>query len=641
LYDSRPTGTNGAYPTIQITSANGLNYIVNNNGQISGGSVGANQWYHCAVARKSSVTKMFLDGVQVGADYADVNNYLNGASRPLIGTDGITPNGSPLPGFMDEIKVTKGVAKYVQNFTPPTAAYSAAGSGDVLWIVRAMYNTTADTHKANDRVQICLEYIGQDVANLVYDLLVTYANVDPSFITLANWQSETATYLNTVYSALIAEPTAVSDLVSELIEQASLVVWWDDVNEQIRLQVLRSIPTTSDFYDEDNMMMGTLQVQEQPDKRVSQVYTYFAKINPLVNADQIDNYASTVFSTDAAAELAYGSASIKKIFSRWIPTGGRAVATALNTITLARFVTPPRLVVFDVLRGSEAAPQLGLGYQIQGWPFQLQDGSPDTVPVQVVRLNPRADYFEVEAEEVFAGAQVAGTSPDRHTILIDANILNVNMRTIHDTLYAAPTSGVTVDCTVLAGIIVGSASPATPAFDVGSWPAGVTINLTVIGRIEGTGGNGGTGGNAHGGGFAASVGGTALFTRQAISLTDSAGQIWGGGGGGGGGAGGASGAGGGGGGGAGSSPGSGGSGGTPSGVVGQSGTTEAAGPGGGGSADGQTGGAGGGPGLAGTNGVSSGAGSGGAGAAAGKAVDGVSFITTVGAAGDRRGSQVN
>lgn len=544
LYDSRPSATNGAYLRIQIRSDNVLEVFVNSVGIAGGGALSANQWYHAAVTRASGIMRVFLDGVQLGSNVADSTVYLNPANRPIIGADGNSLGGNPLSGFMDEIKITKGVARYVQAFTPPTAAYSLTGSGDVLWIVRAQYNTLADTHRASDRVQLCLEYLSEDVADLIYDLLVTYASVDPSFVTLANWQTETSTYLNTHYSSLIAEPTAVADLVSELIEQATLAMWWDDVEEQIRLQVLRSISTTADTFDEDVMMEGTLEVQEQPQKRVSQVYTYFNRINPLVNLDQIDNYASTTSASDTASEAEYGSASIKKIFSRWIPAGGRAVADALNDIILARFVTPPRRISFDVLRGSTSAPQLGLGYQVMGWPFQEQDGSDDSVPVQIVSLNPRADVFEVEAEEVFAGTDVVGSSPDRHTILIDANVLNVNLRTIHDSLYAAPTSGITVDCTILDGIIVGSSITSSPAFDVGTWPGGVTVNLTVIGRIEGKGGAGGTGGRDHFAGSNGSVGGAATLP-------------------------------------------------------------------------------------------------GGSGAAAGSSIDGVSFVTTVGGAGDRRGSQVN
>lgn len=632
IYDSRPTGTNGAYLCIYLNTK--LRVFVNSADRIVGATtLLVNTWYHVAVTRTGGTTRLFLNGVQDGADTSSFT-YLNGTSRPSIGTDGVGAT-NPITGYMDEIRVSNGAVRFAGTFPVPNAAYSASGSGDVLSIIRAQYNTVAVAHVAGDRVQLCTEYVGEDVADIIYDLLTTYAGIDPDFITLANWQTETGTYLSTIYSALIAEPTPVNELVAELIEQASLVVWWDDISQQVRLQVLRAVSTTADTYDEDNMMMNSLEVKEQPERRISQVYTYFNKINPLVNKDQIENYGSTAFAIDDDAELEYGSASIKKIFSRWIPAGGRAVADSVNAILLARFVTPPRRVSFDVMRYSGDAPALGLGYQVMGWPFQDQTGAADTVPVQIVRLNPRADVFEVECEEVFAGAEVAGGSPDSHVILIDANTQNVNLRDMHDSLYAEATSGVTVFCTVLAGVLVGSSSTANPAFDVGTWAAGVTVDITVQGTIEGAGGNGAAGTTTTGN--AGSVGGPALYTRRAITLRDASGAIWGGGGGGGAGGGG-HGTGGGGGGAAGQLPGNGGSpGGSP-------GTTTAGGafgnPVGGFTGGNGRGGNGGGPGLSGSSGTGDtfAAGSGGA---AGASIDGISFVTTIGGAGDRRGGQIN
>lgn len=627
LYDSRPTGTNGAYLLIYLSGAK-LIVHTNSANRITGATtIVVNTWYHVAVARQGTTTRLFLNGVQDGSD-TNVFTFLNGASRPAIGTDGTATANNNFSGYIDELRVTNGAARFAGTFPVPTAPYSTTGSGDSLSIIRAQFNTVAATHKAGDRVQLCVQYLGQDVANIIYDLFVTYASVDPSFITLANWTTETSTYLSTIYTALIAEPTAVATLISELIEQASLVVWWDDISQQVRLQVLRSVATSADTFDADSTMVGSLQVKEQPTKRISQVYTYFAKINPLVNAEQIDNYRSSSYAINATAEAEYGSSSIKKIFSRWIPEGGRSVADSVNSILLARFVTPPRLVAFDIMRYSGTAPALGLGYQVMGWPFQDQTGAADTVPVQIVRLNPRADIFEVEAEEVFAGADAAPSSPDRHTVLIDANTFNVNLQTMHDSLYAVATSGVTVYCTILAGVLVGSSSLGSPAFDVGTFAAGVTVDITVLGTIEGAGGPGGTGTTTTGGNGTA--GGTALYTRQAITLHDASGSLWGGGGGGGAGGGG---------------HGTGGSGGGGAGQLPASGGTTTTGgsgglPVGGFSSPNGTGGPGGGPGLAGSagHGDTFGAGSGGA---AGNAIDGLTHVTTVGGAGDRRGGQIN
>jgi hypothetical protein len=517
-------------------------------------------------------------------------------------------------------------------------------SADVLTLTRGQKNTTAVAHTAQDRVQLCLQYTAINPSFIIWQLLTVYAGVPTAYIDLTSWGNETGPYLGTVYTATIAEPTSVNQLVSELIEQVGLALWWDSITQQIKLQVLRPIPSTADIYDADRYLADTINVTEQPEKRLSQVITYFGKINPLINDDQINNYRSTSYIVDTAAEAAYGSSVVKKIYSRWIADGGRSVADTLGNVLLARFRDPPRRIGLSILRGSIPAPVLGTGYQIKGWQFQDTSGNPVAVPAQVTSLNPRADYFEIEAEEI-SSHMFGVASPGDHVVILDANIYNVNLRTMHDSLYGTPVSGNTVTCIINSGVIVGSTSTSAPAFDVGSWPAGVTVFLTINGRIEGCGGRGGDAG------VPGYPGGSALFTRQAITVT--ANQIYGGGGGGGGG-GHADGTGdtinassSGGGGGAGRDGGFGGTKGVtaPSrGFNGNQGTADAGGTGGQFGVVALWGGDGGGPGLNGNASIADGSVgiSAQAGGVAGNAIDGVSFITfTTSPHGDIRGGQIN
>lgn len=497
-------------------------------------------------------------------------------------------------------------------------------SGDVLTLTRAQANTTAVAHAAQDRVQLVLEYAGEDAADIVADLLETYAGIDPAYIPLTAWQTETGAYLQTVYTALIAEPTGVRQLVSELVAQAALAMWWDDLNQQIRLQVLRAIPPQATTFDDGNTLAGTLRNKEQPDKRLSQVWTYFAQRDPLRPIDDADNYRSVALTVDLQAQTDYGTPAIKKIYSRWIPALGRTVALRLNALQIGRYRDPPRLLSFDLFRYGPVVPVLGGGYNVQSWHFQDATGARAPVPVQITRLNPSADRYAIEATEVLFTSVDGGTPTEGERVLIvDSNINNVNLRTAHDSIYPAVDGSesppVQVRCIVESGVIVGSANTSTPAFDVGTWPSGVVLTLEVRGRIQGAGGNGAIWPST-----GATAGGLALYTRRAIDLEVGAGEIWGGGGGGGyfnsgfsvsyGG-----------GGGAGSVPGSGGTGINGNGAPG---TSEAGGAGLGGA------GAGGGPGLAGTNSSTPGG-------AAGKAIDGISYITVTDGPGDRRGTEVN
>lgn len=128
LTDFRSQGIDGYYPCIFITNSSGeLGYYVNSVTVITSSSnLSTGNWYHIAVCRSGTSTKMFINGTQTGSTYTDTSNYLCGSDRPMIGTLGYLPNysGSDLNGYIDDFRITKGYARYTANFTPPTAAFS-------------------------------------------------------------------------------------------------------------------------------------------------------------------------------------------------------------------------------------------------------------------------------------------------------------------------------------------------------------------------------------------------------------------------------------------------------------------------------------------------------------------------------------
>jgi hypothetical protein len=556
----------------------------------------------------------------------------------------------------------------------PTRGYITLGgkevcyftrSGDALTLTRANFYTEASEHKASDLVQLCKWFFdldtaaGMDPADILYDLFVNYTNINPAWIPIDDWRSKTATYINRRYYALIAEPTSVRDLATEIVEQTGIILFGDDISSDgvpyIRLDVVRQQPDVLRAFDEETMVEGSFSVADQPDKRISQVWTYYGQRNPTEKLDDTSNYSAAVAVVDEDAEEAYGQPAIKKIFSRWIPRNNRPAASDLDYRLLARFRDAPRLFEFATWRHSgdvTTVLSLAARYTVTGWPLQLPSGEQTTANVQVTELDPGDAKMSATAQEILWHEY-----PDEpelpQTVIFDQDQVNVNLRTEYDKSYPAPESGDTVTFVVETDVVIGSSSTGSPAMTVGVWPAGVTLVLTNTGYIVGRGGNGGDGGcaclsNGRAGGY----GGPALYSRQAITITNN-GIIGGGGGGGGGGAGidgGYAGPGGGGGGGAGYVAGSGGDGELGGGCWwtaydGAPGTLTAGGAGGDAwRTDAGTGGTGGSLGQAGSVGgedtyrkcgtIP------GAGGAAGNAVDGNSYITWT-TVGDVRGARIN
>lgn len=121
-----PTSTNGAYPSLYISSGNTLNFYTQSADRITGGTISTGQWYHIALARSGTSTKLFIDGTQSGSTYTDTNSYLCGTNRPVIGSGGFTVSGT-LNAYIDDLRITKGYARYTANFTAPVVPFPLFG----------------------------------------------------------------------------------------------------------------------------------------------------------------------------------------------------------------------------------------------------------------------------------------------------------------------------------------------------------------------------------------------------------------------------------------------------------------------------------------------------------------------------------
>lgn len=85
-------------------------------------TVSLNTWTHVAITRANGTLRIFVNGV-LDTAWAGATEPVNanGAAQ-LIGvlTDGA---GTYFPGYLDDLRITKGVARYTANFTPPAAAF--------------------------------------------------------------------------------------------------------------------------------------------------------------------------------------------------------------------------------------------------------------------------------------------------------------------------------------------------------------------------------------------------------------------------------------------------------------------------------------------------------------------------------------
>ena len=107
------------------TSAATLKFNADSTTRITGPSIKENQWYHWAVCRSGTNTKMFLNGEQVGSTWTTDNTDYEG-QQPTIGGHNTVTNTS-WNGYISDFRVTKSDL-YTADFTPPTAPLASTNS---------------------------------------------------------------------------------------------------------------------------------------------------------------------------------------------------------------------------------------------------------------------------------------------------------------------------------------------------------------------------------------------------------------------------------------------------------------------------------------------------------------------------------
>jgi len=77
----------------------------------------ASTWYHVAVTRSGTSLRMFINGILESSATNSSDLVASGLNLGLISTPYL------MNGYIDDFRITKGVARYTANFTPPTGTF--------------------------------------------------------------------------------------------------------------------------------------------------------------------------------------------------------------------------------------------------------------------------------------------------------------------------------------------------------------------------------------------------------------------------------------------------------------------------------------------------------------------------------------
>ena len=132
IFDFRSVSTEAAI-YLGINLSNQVYLYVNGVVPITTAAISLNVWTHVAVVRSNAITKIYINGTQSGSSWTDITNY--GTTKPLrIGA--WYNNLYGFLGYIDDVRISKGVARYTANFTAPTSALT----GDLGTVLLLHFN---------------------------------------------------------------------------------------------------------------------------------------------------------------------------------------------------------------------------------------------------------------------------------------------------------------------------------------------------------------------------------------------------------------------------------------------------------------------------------------------------------------------
>ena len=77
-------------------------------------------WYHIAVTRSGNTFRLFVNGVLEDSNTSFTGSIDGGTSELVYAPSPVSDN--DFQGYLSDLRITKGLARYTANFTPPTAA---------------------------------------------------------------------------------------------------------------------------------------------------------------------------------------------------------------------------------------------------------------------------------------------------------------------------------------------------------------------------------------------------------------------------------------------------------------------------------------------------------------------------------------
>ena len=152
-----------------------------------------NQWYHIAFDRDGTTARLYIDGVVVASVADALPNLYSTTTNFFVGGD--NSGARNFPGYIQDARLTKYVARYAGAFTPPAGALPIGYANDPYWhhvylLVPGRMDGTGTSFANRWRT---VETGATAARTAAGDTIRMMATPDPTLVGNATWTQNSAT----------------------------------------------------------------------------------------------------------------------------------------------------------------------------------------------------------------------------------------------------------------------------------------------------------------------------------------------------------------------------------------------------------------------------------------------------------------
>ncbi len=391
---------------------------------------------------------------------------------------------SPITDEYGAVSATGHIAieKEIMSYTVATTT--------TMDIVRGI-RSEAKEHKSGETLQKCIVFDDVNIIDIITQLITDHTKIPTSYIPTVDWAALKAGDLaNYNLTNILFKPEEIKKHLNDLIALAGLSMFVDIIEQELVIVTAPDFATPVITFDEvEHLMQGKIKAKPNPKKQITRQTIHWNKTD-ITESNSEENYSKHFQVIDGVVEGDADESVVsegKPLFSNWIinTVEDNNLATNFVQRNINRFGKTPLEVsgtvdqrYIDTVTGGRM--WLGSIFNINTSKIPDAGLNNKVTTCQCISLRPSSRDQQWD----FVGLSYVAAVPADADLFISVDKTN----------YLLTDELTTTEAREYV-VVINTGVDICSTFDQGTFFAGATLKLIILGSIFGKGGNGGTGGD--------------------------------------------------------------------------------------------------------------------------------------------------